>query len=95
MDFATATLTALSGSPLADARVRATVLSAATALAERTGVKIVRLEATDRSIEATLEAEEVVAVVFAAELRRMTNDWWRARHPDETLWGESNDWESP
>lgn len=92
MDYATASLTALSGAPLADARVRATVLSAATALAERTGVKIVRLEATDDAVHAVLEAEEVVAVVFAAELRRLTNDWWRARHPGESLWGEANDW---
>ena len=34
------------------------------------------------------EAEEVVAVGFAAELRRVTNEWWAAKSGGEVLWVE-------
>lgn len=91
MNVSTATLTALHGAPLADARVRDVVIAAATSLAERSGVRLVRVQADDRTVQAVLEADEVVAVGFAAELRRITGEWWRSKRPGEELWGESHD----
>lgn len=88
MDFVTATLHAIDGAPLADEKVRRMVIASAEALAERSGVRLVRVTATDTSLEAVLEAEEVVAVGFAAELRRSTNDWWAAKSGGEVLWAE-------
>jgi hypothetical protein len=87
MDVSTATLRA-DGSPLADARVRGAVVAAAHSLAERTGVRIVRLDADASGLQVVLEGHEVVAVGFAAELRRITNAWWAAHHPGEELWPE-------
>ncbi|TVQ61980.1 MAG: hypothetical protein EA378_05815 [Phycisphaerales bacterium] len=66
-------------------RVRATVIAAARALAERTGLEILDVRAEDAGIELTLHAEEATAVGFAAELRRITNAWHHARS-GESLW---------
>lgn len=87
MNVSTATLHALEGSPLTETRVRASVVAAAQSLAERTGVRIVRLDINDRGVQVVLEGEEIVAVGFAAELRRVTNAWWAAHHPGNSLWG--------
>lgn len=87
MEVSTATLRA-DGSPLADAKVRGAVVAAAHSLAERTGVRIVRLEADVSGLQVVLEGQEIVAVGFAAELRRVTNAWWAAHHPGEALWPE-------
>jgi|GEM_PF-674018 len=65
--------------PLREPRVRATVIAAARALAERTGVTVLDLRAADHGIELLLDGEEAVAVGFAAELRRITNAWHHAR----------------
>lgn len=88
MELVTATLQAVEGAPLADERVRRMVVASAEALAERTGVRLVRVSATERMVQAVLEAEEVVAVGFAAELRRVTNEWWAAKSGGEVLWVE-------
>lgn len=92
MPHATCRLTALHGTPLADPATRRTVIAAARALAERQGIGVVDLHADDRSILITLDAEEVTAVGFASELRRITETWYQSHHrradrPSPTLWG--------
>ncbi len=59
--------------------MRATVIAAARALAERTGLVLLDLRADDDGIEVTLEGGEATAIGFAAELRRVTNAWHQAR----------------
>lgn len=73
---------------LVDPELRERVLAAARALAERTGVEVVQLAATPAGIEATLVGDEVVAVGFAAELRRSTEHWYRSR-TGRSLWGDA------
>lgn len=80
-------LRAKAGPMLADPALREQVLAAARALAERTGVELVRLAADSASVEATIVGDELVAVGFAAELRRSTERWFRAR-TGGSLWGE-------
>lgn len=85
----TITLSALAGEPLADARVRETVLATARAIAERIGVEVVDVRATDSSISATLRCRRIEAWGFAAELRRLTNAWYAQKFGERTLWGEA------
>jgi len=73
---------------LVDPDLRERVLAAARALAERTGVEMVQLAATPAGIEATLVGDELVAIGFAAELRRSTEHWYRSR-TGRSLWGET------
>lgn len=81
-------LRAKAGPMLTDPALREQVLAAARALAERTGVEVVHLTADPSSVEATLVGDELVAVGFAAELRRTTEHWYRSR-TGASLWGES------
>lgn len=71
--------------PLADERTRETILAVARSIAERTGVEVLDMHATDTSITATLNASRIAAMGFAAELRRATNDWHTRRHA-RPLW---------
>lgn len=90
-DQTTITLRALEGAPsppLSDPAVRRTVLSAARALAERNGVKILSLDAKNDHLTATLESPRLVAIGFAAELRRITTAWYRHRTGIDHLWGD-------
>lgn len=84
------TLRALPGAiisaPLADADILRMVRASAEAIAERTGVALVSLESDDESVTATLEGAQIVAVGFAAELRRST-DAWHLRKFGMPLWG--------
>ncbi len=75
---------------LSDERVRATVESAARALAERQGVKLVELMVDERELIATLVGSEVVGVGFVSELRRTTETWYTKRTGEPTLWGLPN-----
>ena len=75
---------------LEDERVRATVESAARALAERQGVEVVELRIDDEALSATLVGPEVVGVGFVSELRRATEAWYTQRTGEETLWGKAN-----
>lgn len=84
------TLRAAIGYPLADDRVRETVVSAARALAERQGVEIVRLNVGGDQITVTLIGPEVVGVGFAAELRRTTEAWYVKRTGAQSLWGPAH-----
>ena len=79
-------LRALDGEPLADERVRETVVATARAIAERTGVAIGAVEAEPGSITVTLAGDKLAAMGFLAELRRLTNAWYEQRH-GISLWG--------
>jgi hypothetical protein len=81
------TLSAVSGAPLEDHDVRASVVAAAQSLAERNGIRMHHLATTDVSIQVELEASEVEAVGFASELRTITNAWYERKFRDGPLWG--------
>ena len=82
------TLRALEGEPLRDPMVRRTVVAAAHAIAERNGVRLVRLDSDARRVTVTLETSRLAAIGFAAELRRVTTEWHRKRSGASTLWGD-------
>jgi len=84
-------LRALQGEPLRDQRLRDTVVAAAEALAERTGVRVLELSTDAASLTAVLETNRIAAIGFAAELRRVTSMWYATRHPGEELWGHAED----
>ena len=79
------TLSTLYEGGLADPAVRRNVVAAARALGERTGVVVVDVAATDSALSVTIEGERVVAMGFAAELRRATNGWHHGRFGTD-LW---------
>ena len=85
-DASTGVLRAAMGEPLANVAVRETVLAAAHAIAERTGIRVVHLEADACSVRAVLETSRLAAMGFMAELRRTTNTWYSARHDGAPLW---------
>jgi hypothetical protein len=60
---------------LADHEVRETVRTAAEALAERQGVKLIHLWIDADGLEAEVEGASLVAMGFAAELRTTTTRW--------------------
>ncbi len=70
-----------------NARLRETVVSAAHALAERVGVRLLNLAWGDDRLEIEIEGPEIVAIGLAAELRRTTDAWHRAR-TGRALWHE-------
>lgn len=76
--------------PLSDERTRRTVESAATAIAERTGIKLIELNTTDTEIRATLAIHKLGALAFMAQLRNDTNRWHRS-HTGRNLWPSAND----
>ncbi|MFT5423845.1 MAG: D-glycero-D-manno-heptose 1,7-bisphosphate phosphatase [Phycisphaerales bacterium] len=73
--------------PLGDERTQGTVLAAARGLAERTGITMLEVETADTYLVATLAIGRIPAMGFAAELRKITNDWHKRRH-GEPLWLE-------
>lgn len=73
---------------LVDPALRERVLAAARAIAERTGVELITLNASPAGIEAVIVGEQITAVGFAAEVRRSTEAWFRT-HTGESLWGET------
>ncbi len=86
----TVTLTAERPGVFEDPRVRDTVIATANAIAERTGLKLVEVTLDASGVSATLEAPEVVAVGFGAELRRLTDAWHRGRF-GTPLWPQRRD----
>lgn len=86
------TLTARTGdpAPLADTRVRDTVLATARAIAERTGIDLLELEADDRSITAIIAAGRIPAMGFMSELRRLSNAWHHGK-AGTNLWPQRDD----
>jgi len=81
------TLRAKSGTPLADESIARVVEATAHAIAERTGVTIVTVQIEPDSITTTLRAPTIVAIGFAAELRRLTEAWYARKH-GSSLWGD-------
>ena len=85
---AAVTLRALTGAPLEDPDIERMVTATAHAIAERQGVEVLALETAADHITVELAADRVVAVGFAAELRRVTTAWYTAKYGTLTLWGE-------
>ena len=75
---------------LDDRRLRETVLAAAGALAERTGVLLDDLQIVGGELRVTLEGHPIIAMGFVAELRRATNAWSLALR-GRALWPEPDD----
>jgi hypothetical protein len=70
---------------LADANTRNVIQAAARALAEREEVRLVRLTVDEFGVDLEIVGSEIVALGFAAELRRNTNHWAQS-HGDLPLW---------
>jgi poly-gamma-glutamate capsule biosynthesis protein CapA/YwtB (metallophosphatase superfamily) len=87
VETSTVRLRALSGTPLAQERVRSTVEAAARALAERNAVEVSQLSCEADAITLTLGINKLAALGFLAELRRVTEAWHRAKF-NAGLWGE-------
>lgn len=87
MEESTVRLRALFGRPLADEELRAVVMSAAAALAEREGVALTRMSASDDALTVTLGCDKLVALGFLTELRRATNAWYEGKYEAGPLWG--------
>lgn len=90
------TLRALEGLPLADDKVRGVVVATANSIAERNAVSVTAINHDAQSITVALAASRLVALGFAAELRRVTDTWYRKR-TGRSLWGEprvpGDEWE--
>ena len=82
------TLRALEGEPLNEARIREMVVANAHAIAERQGIAVLRVTPLPDRIEVTLETGRVQAIGFAAELRRVTTNWYRHKFDNRSLWGD-------
>ena len=72
---------------LSDAVFQETIKSMAQALAQRTGIKLVRIEFETNCVIATVEGGDVIALGFVAELRRDSDRWWREHRGAESPWG--------
>lgn len=82
------TLRALEGEPLAHEATREMVIATAHAIAERQGVPVFDVKTTPTSVTVVLGASRIVAMGFAAELRRLTTAWFTRKFGVDTLWGE-------
>jgi len=97
-ETSTVTLRALSGAPLAERRVRDMVVAAANALGERHGVEVLRVDAAPDRITCVIGGDRLVALGFAAELRRTTSAWYEHTHGLGDMWGEPTavpGWQGP
>lgn len=83
-----ASLRAANESLLHVERTRESVLSSGWALAERAGVRLLRLAIDGERLDVEVDGPEIVALGFIAELRRITNRWHRAR-TGGALWSGS------
>jgi hypothetical protein len=81
------TLRALEGRPLVEQKIRAMVEATARAIAERQGVEVMQVRTEPDRICVTLNVGRIAAIGFAAELRRLTGNWY-AKKFGGTLWGE-------
>jgi hypothetical protein len=84
----TVTLRALEGKPLQDAPIRDMVQATAHAIAERQGVKVLAMRVEADHITVSLNVGRIQAIGFAAELRRLTTNWYTHKYGQATLWGE-------
>ena len=65
--------------PLGSDDVRRIVIATAEAIAERTGVRLIATSVEGNALTLTVAGPPLVAVGFAAELRRVTEAWHRAK----------------
>jgi len=84
----TITLHALEGEPLREEAIRGMVEATAHAIAERQGIEVTSVSTEPDSIRVSLRTNRVAALGFAAELRRLTTNWYTAKYGRSTLWGE-------
>lgn len=82
------TLTAREGEPLKHDHIREMVIATAHAIAERQGIRVQDLFTSPSSITAVLETGRIESIGFAAELRRLTTNWYTHKYGKDTLWGE-------
>jgi hypothetical protein len=87
MEDSTVRLRALFGRPLADEDVRAMVMAAARGLAEREGVTLREISASDDAVTVRLGCDKLTAFGFLTELRRTTNAWYEGKFEAGPLWG--------
>lgn len=87
MPTSTVRLRALEGRPLDDPVVRDTVIATAHAIAERTGIAVGTIESEGNAVVASLEVDQLAALGFLAELRRLTDAWYARKFGGEPLWG--------
>ncbi|MSR19332.1 MAG: HAD family hydrolase [Phycisphaerales bacterium] len=73
---------------LNDEAAKSMIKSNATGIAERAGVTLESITISRSCVRATLIGESIVGVVFAAELRRTTEQWYRGKFGG-SLWGGS------
>lgn len=81
-------LRALDGAPLGDERIRDLVIAAARSLAERHGLDVLDVRADPDRLTCVLATDRIVAMGFAAELRRTTETWYARKFDGASLWGE-------
>lgn len=79
--------TGTGGGPLTDPDVRRIVVSTAEAIAERSGVDLLERIVEPDAMRLTIAGPTLVALGFAAELRRVTESWHRAKY-GAPLWSE-------
>jgi len=82
------TLRALDGEPLRDPAIRDMVVATAHAIAERQGVEVAGIETAPDRITVAVAEGRIAALGLAAELRRLTTDWYTRKYGAQTLWGE-------
>lgn len=87
-DQTTITLKALEGEPLKNEPIRNMVEATAHAIAERQGVGVIDVSSEPDQIRVTLKTGRIQALGFAAELRRLTTNWYTNKFGVDTLWGE-------
>ncbi len=91
MPTSTVRLRALDGRPLDDPVVRDTVIATAHAIAERTGIEVVSVDSEGDAVVATLAADQLAALGFLAELRRLTESWYARKFGGDPLWGRGTE----
>lgn len=82
------TLRALEGEPLRHEQIRDMVVATAHAIAERQGVEVLHLTSDPDRITVELAIGRIESVGFAAELRRLTTNWYAHKFGVPDLWGE-------
>jgi len=81
------TLRALQGTPLDEQPTYRMVRAMAFAIAERHGIDVIDVRTTTSSITTHLRTGRIEALGFAAELRRLTTNWYTDKYGVTTLWG--------
>jgi hypothetical protein len=87
MPHVTVRLRALEGRPLDDPVVRDTVIATAHGIGERTGITVINAESEGDAVVVTLDVDQLAALGFLAELRRVTETWYSRKFGGEPLWG--------